>query len=392
MLARPRKIARPMKMIDRYVSRQVFVTALFAVAVLSVVLVLGNALKQLLELLVSQAAPLDLILTFVAYVLPFSLTFTIPWGFLTAVLLVFGKMSAENELIALRSSGISVPRVCSSVFVLAAVCVGVCLWINVEVAPTAQVKMRDALYNIATSNPLAMFGSDRIITEFPGRKIYVERNEGAQLFNLLVYEINDRDELVRVVSAKRGQLEIDAKNKQLLLHIYDARFEQRDEADPDNLAKMQKGITMQQSTWPISLSELYERNQKKARLSHMTVNELLTRLNTEAIAENSDEKNSEERRKAQTAAVTEVSKRFSLSLASLAFALIGVPLAITAHRKETSIGFMFSLVVAFTYFLFIIIADTLRNNPAAHPELLVWLPNVLFMAIGAWLFVRLSRR
>ena len=160
-----------MKLIDRYVGRQVLLTGLFAVAILSVVLVLGNVFKQLLELLVNHDAPLDLILSFIGYILPFSLTFTIPWGFLTAVLLVFGKMSAENELIALKSSGVSIPRICLPVLGLAVMCVGVCLWINVEVAPRARVKMKDALYNIATNNPLAMFGSDRVIDAFPGRKI-----------------------------------------------------------------------------------------------------------------------------------------------------------------------------------------------------------------------------
>lgn len=382
-----------MKMIDRYVSRQVLVTALFAVAVLSVVLVLGNVFKRLLDLLVNNDAPLDLILSFIAYILPFSLTFTIPWGFLTAVLLVFGRLSAENELIAWRSSGISIPRICVSVFALAVMCVGLCLWINTEVAPKAQVKMKDALYNIATSNPLAMFGSDKIITEFPGRKIYVERNKGAELFNLLVYEMNDRDELMRVVTAKRGKLETDAKNKQLLLHIYDARFEQWDEAEPKNPAKIQKGIKMTQSTWPISLEELYQKNQKRRGLSGMTVGELLTRLESSAASgDGNDAKKAEALVAEKTAAMTEVNKRFSFSLASFAFALIGVPLAITAHRKETSIGFLLSLIVAFVYFLFIIIADTLRNNPHAHPELLVWLPNALFIAIGGWLFFRLSRR
>ena len=51
-----------------------------------------------------------------------------------------------------------------------------------------------------------------------------------------------------------------------------------------------------------------------------------------------------------------------------------------------------SLPVAFVYFIFIIVADTMRNNPAAHPELLVWLPNVIFIGIGGVLFLRLSRR
>jgi lipopolysaccharide export system permease protein len=375
-----------MKMIDRYVTRQVLVTGLFAVAVLSVVLVLGNVFKQLLELLVNHDAPLDLILSFIAYILPFSLTFTIPWGFLTAVLLVFGKMSAENELIALRSSGVSVPRVCLTVFGLAAACAGICLWINVDVAPRAQVKMKNALYNIATSNPLAMFGSDKIITEFPGRKIYVERNEGSELFNLLVYELNEEHQPMKVVFAKRGKLETDRENNRLLMHIYDARFEQRDDQNPTDLTKLRQGITMQQSTWPISLEELYQKNQKRRGLSSMTVGELMSRS---PASEGKDAKKAAGER---AATLTEVNKRFSFSLASLAFALIGVPLAITAHRKETSIGFLLSVVIAFVYFFFIILADTLRNKPGAHPELLVWAPNVLFLAIGAWLFVRLARR
>ena len=156
-----------MKLIDRYVGWQLLFTSTLAVSVLSVVLVLGNVFKQLLELLVKNDTALDLILSFLAYILPFSLSFTIPWGFLTAVLLVFGKMSAENELIAFRANGVSIPRICAPVLVLAVISVGVCLWINVDVAPRAQAKMKEALYNIATSNPMAMFGSDKIIDAFP---------------------------------------------------------------------------------------------------------------------------------------------------------------------------------------------------------------------------------
>jgi len=65
---------------------------------------------------------------------------------------------------------------------------------------------------------------------------------------------------------------------------------------------------------------------------------------------------------------------------------------VTAHRRETSIGFAMGLIVATTYFLFVIVGDTLRGNPHAHPELLVWFPNVLFIFIGAILFRRLSKQ
>jgi lipopolysaccharide export system permease protein len=94
----------------------------------------------------------------------------------------------------------------------------------------------------------------------------------------------------------------------------------------------------------------------------------------------------------QTEAVVELNKRFSASLACAAFVLIAVPLGITTHRKETSVGFALSLVIAFTYFFFIIMADTFRNNPSAHPAVLIWIPNVLFFALGSYLFSRLAKR
>jgi lipopolysaccharide export system permease protein len=145
---------------------------------------------------------------------------------------------------------------------------------------------------------------------------------------------------------------------------------------------------MQESTLPISLEALHDRNRGRG-VSSMTSGELLERLKVEERYAHMTE---QERAVASSATRTEMSKRYSFSLASLAFALIGVPLAITAHRKETSVGFLLSLIVAITYFLFIIIANGFRDKPHLHPELLMWLPNLLCFGIGGWLFVRMSRR
>src|SRR5438552_16861872 len=94
----------------------------------------------------------------------------------------------------------------------------------------------------------------------------------------------------------------------------------------------------------------------------------------------------------RSATRTEINKRFSFPFACLAFAVIGVPLGVTAHRRETSIGFAMGLIVAITYFLFVIVGDTLRGDPQVHPELLVWLPHVLFLILGPFLLRRLARR
>eukprot|EP01031_Cornospumella_fuschlensis_P048258 gene48258-59100_t len=112
---------RPMfpRIFDRYLGRQVFSATLMGVLLLSGVMVLGNVYKQLDQLLGGAELPIGVVLEFVALIIPFSLIFTIPWAFLTGILLVFGRMSADNELISLRMTGWSMKRICASVFVMA---------------------------------------------------------------------------------------------------------------------------------------------------------------------------------------------------------------------------------------------------------------------------------
>jgi LPS export ABC transporter permease LptF len=368
-----------MKLIDRAVSRELLVNVLFAIFVLSLVLVVGNIFRKLLPLLVNHDVPVEYLIAFIAYVLPFSLIFTIPWGLLTAILLVFGRLSADNELIALRSNGVSIGRVCIPLAFVAIICTSICLWLNVQVAPAAQEKLRSTIFDLATRNPMALFGSDQVIDQFPGRKIYVGKKEGNKLDNIIVFEMNDDALPVRITYARTGMLEADLENKRILMHLYDARYQQRDEKDPLDLRKIRDGINMTEGTLPISLEELYEKEKKRPSRSALSIEQLLDQLKSENKRERS-------------ASRTEINKRFSFPFSCIAFAVIGVPLGVTAHRRETSIGFAMGLIVAITYFLFVIIGDTLRATPSVHPELLVWFPNVLFGVLGIMLFRRLARQ
>src|SRR5207244_12651396 len=232
------------KLIDKFVSRELIVHVLFAIAVLSLVLVVGNIFRKLLPLLVNHDVPLEYLLSFIAYVLPFSLIFTIPWGLLTAILLVFGRLSADNELIALRSNGVSVTRVCIPLAAIALVSTEICLWLNVQVAPAAQEKLRSPIFDLATRDPMALFGSDQVIDEFPGRKIYVGKKEGNKLENITVFEMNEKALPVKVTYASTGMLEADLANKQILMHLSGARYQERDSKAPLTVHKIRAGINM----------------------------------------------------------------------------------------------------------------------------------------------------
>ena len=393
-----------LRILDRYLGRELLTSAFFAVCTLSFVLVLGLIFKKLFELIFDHNVPATYIITFVAYFLPLSLIYSIPWGFLTAVLLVFGRLSAGNELTALRTAGISIPRIARPVLLLAVAFSGLCLWINLYVAPQAQQNLKDAFLEVATNNPAAAFGGGGVVDQFPGKKIYVGFADGKRLENIHVFDLNASNQPVQVVYAQRGSLETDLKNRQIKMRLENSRYEQRDFSQPDDLTKIKDGITMGDYVYPISLEELYVKKAGRRRVESFTFQELRDNLakkrgqlrtDETALRETRSEQGKKDVRNDKGAvaeAATELNKRFSFSLACLTFALIGIPLGITAHRQETSAGFGLSLVVAFMYFLIIIVVNTIRTKASLHPEWLIWLPNVIFLLLGGVLFYRLSRR
>lgn len=369
-----------MNLLDRYVGRGVLVTALYGVFVLSFVLVLGNIFKELLDLLINRDVPLRYILLFMVYVLPFSLMFTVPWGFLTAVLLIFGRMSADNEMIALRACGVSLLRVCLPVLAVAALLSAFTFWINARVAPLAEMAMRESIASMARTNPSALFVPDEVVSQFHGKKIFVRGKDGPELSDVTLIEEDNGGMPVRITYARSGSIEPDEANGELVLTLRDAKFEQRDDKKVFEYGSIRHGISVEEATINIPLEDLVADHLRARPLRSYTLGELWNHLpSVRGTAE-------------MTPVITEMSKRLSMSLACVAFALIAMPLGITAQRKETSVGFGISLGLAFSYFFFVVLSEMLRNDAGAYPYLLLWIPNILFIGIGTWLLLRLDYR
>ena len=367
--------------IDRYIGRQVAVAAFIGVATLSSVLVFGKLLKEIFELMVEKNMPLGTVVTFIGYILPFSLIYTIPWGFLTAVLLVFGRLSADNELISFRMAGMSLTRICRSVFALALVLTCLTLWINTTIFPRAKSKIEEAKYDMVVEDPLSLFVADKEIMDFKGFCFYTEGRTGDKLKNLEVIQLNASRKPIKYIHASTASIEHDIETDNLLLVLEDATIVDRDSKDPTNISKIKPGIQIGKTYITIALDQL-RRDPSKFRATILETPELIRRINA------TDDDILTEKQK--NTARTEVNKRYSFSLACLTFALIGIPLGVTAQRRETSIGFAFSLAIAALYFLFIIVADTVKDKDYA--PYLMWLPNLVFMGLGIFLFSRLGRK
>lgn len=393
-----------MRLVDRYIGREILVSFFLAVCVLNIVLVLGQIFRKLFGFIIDHHVPVTYIVTIIVSFLPAALVYSIPWGFLTAVLLVFGRLSAGNELTAMRAAGMSISRIARPVLLLAVAASALCLWIDLYVAPRYLQNLKTAFVQMATSNPSAAFTGDQVINDFPGEKIFIGKKTGNQLEDIRVFELDDASRPVRVVFARSGTLETDTEHKQIIMNLEGTRYEQRDYGDPDDLTKVHDGIILDSFPLSISLDELFTKKQGRRKPEAYTYDELRGELAAKHLQLAADRESlkathEDEWRKTlrndtaqKTAILTEINKRFSFSLACVTFALIGIPLGITAQRQETTVGFALSLLVALSYFLIIIVVNAFHEKAHVHPELLIWLPNAIFLLLGGVLFYRLSRR
>lgn len=374
-----------MNIIDRYIGKQVLLATFFAVLVLSVVLVLGNIFKELLTQLVERPdISIGFVIKFMLYILPFSLSLTIPWGFLTAILLIFGRLSADNELVSLRMAGLSMFRICAPIAVLAGGLTLLCFWINMSVAPVMKQKLKvmlpNMIFNLAKNNPEGLFTHQQVMTDIPGHMVYAEKTEDG-LINFQMIKLDERKRPEVFVIAKKVKLvsEMVDGTPSVVMEMEDAYFELKSDPDPRNFTEVQPYFA---DFAPMSISlDRLKKKKGKVKPETLKFGELMKELKGGGLD-----------RGRRSSLRTEVSLRFSFSLACVTLALIAVPLGITAQRRETSIGFAMSLLVGITYFLLMTIAEMMRTKEHLFPHLLVWVPNLIFLGLGFYLFRRLSAK
>lgn len=372
------------RIFDRYLGRQVGSATFIGVALLSGVMVLGNVYKQLDELLGNTELPLSVVAEFITLVIPFSLIFTIPWAFLTAILLVFGRLSADNELVSLRMTGMSMKRICAPVFALALLLSGLCLWVNVSLAPAAKDRMKRLFYQVAVKNPETLFQEGQVLERVPGYRIYTGKRKDKELTDLHIVKTGNGQQQSSYIRAKSGEIQTQKDKLDFTMLLRDVSIEH---VPASGAAAAPRPLTLKEFPIEFPLSEM-QKESVRVNASMKTTGALAQEVSTWQDTFTGKPMTKVER----SLSLTELNKRYSFSLACFTFALVGIPLGVTAQRRETSSGFALSLATATVYLVFIILADTLNDKPAAMPHLIMWVPNVLFLGLGGWLFYKLSRK
>ena len=387
-----------MKTLHKYLIREVLVSLLMTVAVFTFVVLLFNVLKEILPLLVRGQVSLWLVLKAVGLLIPFACVYALPMGFITAALLVFGRFSADQELTAARASGISLFSLISPVLLLSLFCCGFSAWFNMDLGPRSRVAYLKLKEQLRSDLGVGQLPEGKVINDFPGYIFYAAKNHHGYLEDVRILKLGNETNAEMTLRAPRGRIEMDLPNKQLILHLVDAR------TVSFNGTRFSIGSSPE-LTLNFDLNVATNKTYKP-RISDMTfwqlrgeLNDLEKKLGAPPVTEevSSEESRAQlheaERQRGDLTepVLVEMNRQIAFSFACFGFTLVGIPLGIRVHRRETNVGVAIALMLVLVYYAFIMLGESLSARPEFVPHLILWLPNFIFQAVGVVLLWRANR-
>jgi len=387
-----------MKTLHFYLLRQVIASLVLTVAVFTFVLLLGNVLKEVLVLLVSGRASFWMVAQSIGLLIPFVWVFALPMGMLTATLLTFGRFSADQELTAARASGISLVSLVLPIVLLSVALSALSAWVTMDLGPRSRVAYKEILFEAALRAGTEQLPAGRFIKDFKNHIFYIRENNEGQLRDVMMFVMDDGNERTVTVLAPSGVLTPDLANQSIRVELSDAQIVSIGADGEANRGAM--------GTWIMSLP-IRHPQKDEINITDMTFRQLQqeladVRARMREIAPSEPgvgEGHTAEAREAWLKMESEVTtplriqmhRQVSFSFACIGFTLIGIPLGIRVHRRETNVGVAVGLGLVLVYYSFIILGQSLETRPEYFPHLILWVPNFIFQLVGGILLWRANR-
>jgi len=369
-----------MKTLNWYIARNLFVNTLLAVGILTFVMVSGSLFK-IFDLVAKGVSPV-VFAKFMVLIVPEMLRYTIPLSLLTGTVLLFSRLSADNEITAMKSSGVSLWQIISPALVFAAVLSGLCFWLSTSVAPHCRYEADSLMKSEAVRNPLALIEPGRFVTDIPGYQIRVGVKDGDMLGDIHILVLDRATgRLTTDVTARRGRIRQREEDRVLELELEDATIANL--APEANSAGGQAvdRVAMRQIPFPIPYGTKLDARPVRQKSKYLGLRAMLSRIYLDAEAGQN-----------VTPLYVDLHKRMAMALSPISFLLIGIPLAIRSRRSETSVGLLLSLLLGFGFYVSLVFTDSIKLQSGLHPEFLVWLPNVLYQGGGLWALGRIEKQ
>jgi len=359
-----------MRILDRYIVREVFRHALLGLGVFTFVFFVPQ-LVRLMELFVRHAGSGSQILKLFLCIFPSVLTFTLPMAVLIGVLLGLGRMAADSEIIALTALGIGRRRILLPVGVLALSGMLLTLAMTVWLGPLALRAFRGIESDLIASQ-VSFQVQPRVFDErFPRVVLYINdvSASGTQWHGVFLAETGGENGS-RVTFAENAIVIAEAKQGKLELHLKGGATHEFSRDEPDRYSVTSFG----QSDWPIEVSGLVPSQTRARSNAERSVPELWS-----------------ENGQAWREARVELHRRFAFPVACFVFALVGVPLGAQPRRGGRAAGILLAILHIAGYYLLSVLGVSLAREGTLPTALGVWMANFALAFLGIVLLPRMEQ-
>lgn len=350
-----------------YVFKEITAPFILGMGVFTMVLLMGKLLK-LAEMVFGKGVPLSEVLRIFIYMLPSFWQIAIPMAFLLALLLAVGRLSADSEIIAMKSCGISLYGLLPPVLAFATLAYLATTFTSVIALPQANLSLKHLLYSIAESRGTPDIKERVFDDKLRGVVLYVNGYDPRlRLLSGVMIHDERKADTPSTTFAKSGTISADPAGKSIRLHLSNGSIHRALPGNGYRLIGFSSYDMILDITPP---SSQIARNERE-----MTVGELKEAIRTPS-----------EQGPALNNLVLELHNRFAMPLSCFIFALIGIPLGIQNRRSGKAGGFSVSIAILLVFYIFISITKNLGEKGIVPPATAAWLPNLAFLVLGFILF------
>ena len=357
----------------RYFISEVLPPFLLGIFAFTLILLIGRILK-LVELVITRGVPLQQTIKLFSLILPTFLELTVPMSFLLAILLGLGRMSNDQELLAMKAAGVGPWQILLPLALVSTVIALVTLSLTLFARPAANFALKKELYNIAKTRIGTALKEKVFNDDFPKILFYIEEIKPPGNTAQGIFIVDKRDPArEEVIVGKVGIINTDEETNTLGMRLFDGSIYSREKNRP-GFSETRFNIY----DFKVDLDELIGTvRQKEASPKELPLADLLSRIDvkqrqgTEVVAER-----------------MELHQRIAFGFVPLVFCLLGVSLALVPRQSRASraSGFMLCLFWLMSYYALLSLGKALGEKTVLPPLPALWLPNMTLIVIASFFF------
>ncbi len=372
---------------DRYVLREVTTPFLVGLGVYSFALLM-NQLLLYPELFIARGVPLGTTISLLLNVIPGILAFTVPMAVLMGVLAGLSRLSSDSEITAFKSLGISHARLLVPLLLFGLAGWAATSYLAMQAAPASNFRFQQT-FAAALAQRAETQISPRVFNEpIPGLTIFYREAGPARDWDKVFIATGDSPMAPRIILARRGRLTVSSESRRAVLRLSDVVEHQVVLDEPDKYP----WYTIDAVVEELDGEKLFPAYTAIKREREQTLGELRTSRG-EAEARRAEAVRTGDALAGVQAGEdvrrheVEIHKKFALPFACWIFVFLGLPLGVSTRKGGRTSGFTLSIVIIFLYYVMITAGENMAVKGRVAPWLGMWGANIVFAALGAWLFL-----